>query len=83
MFLPEAEHQFICHGACERIDRTCDGLPVVGYSVHFAGTAGTGKTTLAFHAAAKLGRPVILVHGDDEFGSSDWLVGTPVIVNPN
>ena len=46
----------------------------VGYSVHFAGTAGTGKTTLAFHAAARLGRPVILVHGDDEFGTSD-LVG--------
>jgi len=46
----------------------------VGYPVHFAGPAGTGKTTLAFHVAAKLGRPVILVHGDEEFGSSD-LVG--------
>ena len=46
----------------------------VGYAVHFAGTAGTGKTTLAFHVAARLGRPVTLVHGDDEFGSSD-LVG--------
>ena len=46
----------------------------VGYAVHFAGAAGTGKTTLAFHVASKLGRPVTLVHGDDEFGSSD-LVG--------
>ena len=46
----------------------------VGYPVHFAGPAGTGKTTLAFHVAAKLGRPVMLVHGDDELGSSD-LVG--------
>ena len=46
----------------------------VGYPVHFAGAAGTGKTTLAFHVAARLGRPVILIHGDDEFGSSD-LVG--------
>ena len=43
----------------------------VGYAVHFAGAAGTGKTTLAFHVAAKLGRPVTLIHGDDEFGSSD------------
>ena len=42
--------------------------------MHFAGAAGTGKTTLAFHVASKLGRPVTLVHGDDEFGSSD-LVG--------
>ncbi len=43
----------------------------VGYPVHFAGPAGTGKTTLAFHVAAQLGRPVSLIHGDDEFGSSD------------
>jgi len=35
----------------------------VGYAVHFAGAAGTGKTTLAFHVAAKLGRPVTLIHG--------------------
>jgi len=26
----------------------------VGYPVHFAGPAGTGKTTLAFHVAAKI-----------------------------
>jgi len=45
-----------------------------GYSIHFSGPAGTGKTTLAFHVAAQLGRPVSLIHGDDEFGSSD-LVG--------
>lgn len=44
-----------------------------GYSVHFSGPAGTGKTTLAMHVAAKLGRPVILIHGDDEFGSSDLI----------
>ncbi|MEK7374627.1 MAG: AAA family ATPase, partial [Thermodesulfobacteriota bacterium] len=46
----------------------------VGYAVHFSGPAGVGKTTLALHVAAKLGRPVALIHGDDEFGSSD-LVG--------
>jgi gas vesicle protein GvpN len=45
-----------------------------GYPVHFAGPAGIGKTTLAFHVAARLGRPIVLMHGDDEFGSSD-LVG--------
>jgi nitric oxide reductase NorQ protein len=45
----------------------------VGYPVHFAGPAGTGKTTLAFHVAAQLGRSVILIHGDDEFGSSDLI----------
>jgi len=46
----------------------------VGYPIHLAGPSGTGKTTLAFHVAAHLGQPLILIHGDDEFGSSD-LVG--------
>lgn len=46
-----------------------------GYPIHFSGPAGTGKTTLAMHVAAQLGRPVILIHGDDEFGSSDLIGG--------
>lgn len=44
-----------------------------GYAIHFSGPAGTGKTTLAFHVAAQLGRPAILLHGDHEFGSSDLI----------
>ena len=72
--LPEPSDQFICTPHVKELTERAMAYLSVGYSVHFAGTAGTGKTTLAFHAAAKLGRPVILVHGDDEFGSSD-LVG--------
>src|SRR5215218_2979811 len=45
-----------------------------GYACHFRGSAGTGKTTLAMHVANQRGRPVILMFGDEEFGSSD-LVG--------
>ena len=46
-----------------------------GYPVHFRGPAGTGKTTLALYVAAQLGRPVILIHGDEEFGTSDLVGG--------
>ncbi len=46
-----------------------------GYPVHFRGPAGTGKTTLAFHVASQLGRPIMLITGDDEFGTSD-LIGS-------
>jgi gas vesicle protein GvpN len=46
-----------------------------GYPVHFSGPAGTGKTTLAMRVAAQLSRPVVLIHGDDEYGSSDLVGG--------
>lgn len=45
-----------------------------GFPVHFRGPAGSGKTTLAMHVASQLGRPVMLMMGDDEFSTSD-LVG--------
>ncbi|MBI4333885.1 MAG: gas vesicle protein GvpN [Chloroflexi bacterium] len=47
-----------------------------GYPVHFCGPAGSGKTTLALRLAEKIGRPAVLVYGDDETRSSD-LVGGP------
>jgi nitric oxide reductase NorQ protein len=46
-----------------------------GFPVHFSGPAGVGKTTLALHLAAKLGRPAVLVCGDHEFNSSDLVGG--------
>lgn len=45
----------------------------IGYPVHLAGHAGTGKTTLALHLAALLGRPVMLIHGDDAYSSADLI----------
>lgn len=46
-----------------------------GFPVHFSGPSGTGKTTMAMYVAGQLGRPVIIVHGDDEFGTSDLIGG--------
>ncbi|MBI4671555.1 MAG: gas vesicle protein GvpN [Chloroflexi bacterium] len=48
-----------------------------GYPVHFRGPAGCGKTTLAVHVANQLGRPTMLIVGDDEFTTQD-LVGREV-----
>ena len=46
-----------------------------GFPVHFRGPAGTGKTTLALHVAHLLERPVMLIAGDEEFGTSDLTGG--------
>src|SRR5208283_5672468 len=73
-FLPEPSHGFVTTPFVEQIARRALTYLQAGYPIHFAGAAGTGKTTVAFHVAAQLGRPVSLIHGDDDFGSSE-LVG--------
>jgi len=46
-----------------------------GFPVHFRGPAGTGKTTVAMHLAGRIGRPVVVIHGDSEYKTSD-LIGS-------
>lgn len=72
--VPEASDEFVVTPYVEALTERALAYLGVRYPVHFSGPAGTGKTTLAFHVASQLGRPVVLIHGDDEFGSSD-LVG--------
>lgn len=71
--VPEPSDEFVNTPHVQEITDRALAYLEVGYPVHFAGPAGTGKTTLAFHVAAQLGRPVMLIHGDDEFGSSDLI----------
>jgi len=46
-----------------------------GFPVHFRGISGSGKTTLAMHIASKIQRPVVMIHGDEEFTTSDLVGG--------
>ena len=46
-----------------------------GFPVNFSSPAGMGKTTIAMYVAAQLDQPVILIHGDDEFVTSDLVGG--------
>ncbi len=46
-----------------------------GFPIHFRGPSGTGKTTIALHLAHKIARPVVLLHGDAEFTTSDLVGG--------
>jgi len=44
-----------------------------GYSVHFAGPAGTGKTTLALYLAEQRLRPITFIQGDESLSGKDLL----------
>jgi len=46
-----------------------------GFPVHFRGPSGTGKTTIAMHLASKIGHPVVIIHGDAEYKTSDLVGG--------
>ena len=46
-----------------------------GFPVHLRGVSGTGKTTVAMHIATNIKRPVVMMHGDEEFTTSDLVGG--------
>jgi len=58
-------------------DITHRGLSYIkaGFPVHLRGVSGSGKTTLAMHLASKLKRPVVMIHGDEGFTTSDLVGG--------
>jgi gas vesicle protein GvpN len=72
---PRPLANFVDTGYTREITERAMGYVAAGFPVHFRGAAGTGKTTLAMHLAGKIGRPVILIHGDEEHSTSD-LVGS-------
>lgn len=71
--VPEPSNGFVTTPFVDEIARRALTYLQAGYPVHFAGAAGTGKTTLAFHVASQLNRPVSLIHGDADFSSADLI----------
>ncbi|WP_022834759.1 gas vesicle protein GvpN [Salisaeta longa] len=74
-FLPVPSRSFVQTPEVQRTTARALAYMDAGYPVHFSGVAGTGKTSLAFHVAAQLDQPAVLLHGDDEFGRSDLVGG--------
>jgi nitric oxide reductase NorQ protein len=71
----QAGENFVVTPAIEAICTRAIAYLEAGYAVHLSGPAGTGKTTLAMHIAALRARPVMLIYGDEEFGTSNLVGG--------
>lgn len=74
-FHPTPSASFVETPPVQRVTERALAYMEAGYPVHLSGVAGTGKTSLAFHIAAQLDQPAVLLHGDDEFGRSDLVGG--------
>lgn len=70
-----ASANFVATPAVEDLADRALGYLRAGFPVHFRGPAGSGKTTLAFHVATQLGRPVVFLTGDDEMTTSNLVGG--------
>lgn len=46
-----------------------------GYPVHLRGLAGIGKTSLAYHIAKKIGRPILLICGNEDISNENLIGG--------
>lgn len=75
LLTPRPRADFVETEAVKALTRRALGFLDAGFPLHLRGPAGTGKTTLALHIAAQLGRPTIVLTGDNEMGTSD-LVGS-------
>lgn len=72
---PKALPDFVETGYIRDITERALAYIEAGFPVHLRGPSGTGKTTIAMHLAAKLGRPVTVIHGDEELSTSDLVGG--------
>jgi len=73
--LQASPRQFVSTGFTKQIAQRALRYLQSGFAVHLRGPAGTGKTTLAMHLASLVGRPMVLIYGDEDLSSSQ-LVGS-------
>ncbi|MFI5016034.1 MAG: gas vesicle protein GvpN [Hyphomicrobiales bacterium] len=71
---PRRRSDFVQTETVDAISKRALAYLKAGFSIHFRGPAGTGKTTLALHAAALLDRPTVMITGDEDMATST-LVG--------
>lgn len=75
IIVPQSLPEFVESSGVKRLARRAVNYLRIGIPVHFRGPTGAGKTTLALHVASQLKRPIVLLHGDDDYNTSDLIGG--------
>lgn len=69
--IPKDQPNFVATPQLDQIYKRAMRYSQAGLPVHFSGPTGAGKTTLAMYMAGQIGRPVILIHGDEQLETQD------------
>ncbi len=72
---PTPSPEFVDAPEIRRLRERALGYLSAGFAVNFAGPTGCGKTTLALSVAHALGRPIVLLNGNEDLSASG-LVGS-------
>lgn len=72
---PKADRDFVETPFVKDITLRAMNYVRAGFPVHFRGMSGTGKTTLALRVGQLLGRPVVMIHGDEELSTTNLVGG--------
>ena len=72
---PRPEKGFVETENVKKLTQRALNYIKAGYPVHLSGPTGCGKTTIAMHIAKKIGRPVVLINGDEEYGTASLVGG--------
>ena len=75
VIMPIAQESFVETPYIKSIKERALKYIGLGYPLHLSGPTGCGKTTMALHLASMLGRPMVLINGDEEVGSRSLVGG--------
>lgn len=75
VIMPVAQASFVETPYIKSIKERALRYLSLGYPLHLSGPTGCGKTTLALHLASILGKPMVLINGDEEVGSRSLVGG--------
>lgn len=75
LLIPQAKNDFVETDSIKEITERALDYIRAGFPVHFQGYSGVGKTTIAFHTAWKLGKPVVFISGNEALNASGLVGG--------